>query len=274
MTSVDTHQHNWDFSKFEYRWIQPDTILAQNYLPDDALPVMQAAGIEVCVLVEAGVRHVDETHWFLELAAAYDHIAGVVGHLDLRGDTAAELATVNPAHRQHLKGVRVGIMDPAIDYSTELDAGLQILAANNLTCDLLIRNDTLPRVTEVAAAHPAVTFILDHFAGASITADGYTNWKKALEPVAAQPNTVMKVSGYLTAANPSPPDVALLCPYFDIALEFFGPQRLMYGSDWPVCLRGDQYDVGVVLLRELTANLTASEQAAIWGQTAQHTYHL
>jgi L-fuconolactonase len=235
---------------------------------------MQAAGVDACVLVEAGVNQSAENDWFLQLAATHDHIAGVVGYLDLHGDPAAALSTIHPDHRQYLKGVRISIMDSAQDYAAELHNGLNFLAAQNLSCDLLIRNDPLPRVAELAAAHPDVTFILDHFAGTHMTADGFTDWKTALEPVAQHRNTVMKVSGYLTISDPMPPDIALLRPYFDIALKLFGPRRLMYGSDWPVCLRGGPYEAGVALLRELTALLTPDEQADIWGQTAYRIYHL
>jgi L-fuconolactonase len=272
MTVVDTHQHNWDLKRFTYRWIQPQSVLAQNYLPEDAQPVMQATGVDQCVLVEAGVNALAETIWFLELAAHHAHIAGVVGYLDLGGDVAAQLAAL-PAARPYLKGVRIGLADPDFELDT-LRAGLQTRAANGLTCDLLIRNQALSRVAELAATHPNVTFILDHFAGATLRTGGHQDWQKTLEPAAYLPNTVMKVSGYLTAADPMPPDADLIRPYFDIALNLFGPDRLMYGSDWPVCLRGASYATGVTLLQELTAELSPAEQAAIWGQTAVETYHL
>ena len=269
---IDTHQHNWDLTRFEYRWIS-DPVLKQNYLPEDGLRVMQSAGVDACVLVEAGVNRLEETHWFLELAAQYEHIAGVVGHIDLNSDVPAALATIDPSNRPYLKGVRIGVTDPHADF-TSMNNGLQVLAEHDLTCDLLIRNHALPKVAELVASHPNLIFILDHFAGATITSDGYTAWRADLEPVAALPNTVMKVSGYLTAANPKPPSAALLRPWVEIGLQLFGSKRLMYGSDWPVCLRGDSYRAGVTLLKTLTDALSAEEQADIWGQTAIKTYQL
>lgn len=273
MTVIDTHQHYWDLERFQYHWIKPGTALSQNYLPTDILPHMQAAGVDSCVLVEAGVNKPGELHWFLELAAAHAHIAGVVGYIDLLSDVQSTLASINPEHRHYLKGVRVGISDPAADYSV-YRPGLSVLAAHSLTCDLLIRNETLPQVAQLAQANPQVTFVLDHFAGATIRVDGYENWRRQLESVAALPNTVMKVSGYLTAADPKPPSLETLRPYFEIALKFFGPSRLMYGSDWPVCLVGDTYEAGVDLLKPLTSALMPDEQAAIWGRTAIKTYQL
>lgn len=274
MTVIDTHQHNWDFRKFDYRWITPGTILAHNYLPEDALPVMQAAGVDQCVLVEAGVKLPAELPWFLELAATHDHIAGVVGHIDLvQEDTAAVLAGLNPDHRTLLKGVRIGVRTPDTDIEAQ-HAGLRILAAHNLTCDLLIQNQSLGPAQALVAAHPDITFILDHFAGGKITAGGHTDWRAQTAPLAALPNTVMKVSGYLTAADPMPPTAQTLKPYFEAALDLFGPSRLMYGSDWPVCLRGGSYALGVELLKNLTGALSPDEQAAIQGRTAIETYHL
>jgi L-fuconolactonase len=234
---------------------------------------MQAAGVDACVLVEAGANHPDELHWFLELAAQHEHIAGVVGYIDLKSDVPAVLATIKPAHRDYLKGVRIGVTDPAVDFAP-LRNGLRTLAENHLTCDLLIRNRTLASVAALAAAHPGLTFILDHFAGAAITNDGAASWRAELEPVAALPNTVMKVSGYLTAADPRPPTAEMLRPWFDIALELFGSQRLMYGSDWPVCLIGDSYQASVDLLKQLTGGLTTTEQADIESRTATKTYQL
>lgn len=269
---IDTHQHIWDLSKFDYRWIS-DPVLKHNFTPEDSLAVMQAAGVDAYVLVEAGVNQPAELHWFLELAAQYAHIAGVVGSIDLTGDVAAVLATVNPAHRDYLKGVRISVTDPHADFAP-MSQGLQVLATNSLTCDLLIRNNTLSKVADLVAEHPDLTFILDHFAGATITADGYPAWREALEPVAALPNTVMKVSGYLTIADPKPPTPDMLRPYLNIALELFGSQRLMYGSDWPVCLMGDSYQVAVDLLKTLTSDLNATEQTDIWSRTAIRTYHL
>lgn len=269
---IDTHQHNWDLNRYEYRWIS-DPVLKQNYLPEDGRAAMQSAGVDACVLVEAGVNRIEETHWFLELAAQYEHIAGVVGYIDLKGDVPAALATVDPARRAYLKGVRISVTDPAADF-TPMNAGLRALAEHDLTCDLLIRNGALPAVAALAAAHPGLTLILDHFAGATITRDGGAAWRADLEPVAALSNTVMKVSGYLTAADPMPPTPDLLRPYFNIALELFGSQRLMYGSDWPVCLRGGRYRAAFELLKTLTIDLSAAEQADIWDRTASQTYHL
>ncbi|MBZ0300636.1 MAG: hypothetical protein K8J31_12885, partial [Anaerolineae bacterium] len=138
MTVIDTHQHRWDLGKFEYRWIQPGSILARNYLTDEALRAMQSGAVDLCVLVEAGTNRAEELDWFLDMAHQHAHVAGVVGYIDLTGDVPAALAAIHPDHRRHLKGVRIGIMDPAADLAA-LEPGLSVLALQHLTCDLLIR---------------------------------------------------------------------------------------------------------------------------------------
>jgi L-fuconolactonase len=270
---IDTHQHYWDLSRFTYRWIQPDTILARNYHPDDALPLMQTASVRQCVTVEAGADQAEELVWLLELAAAHDHIAGVVGCINLTGDVSATLAALPAQHQQWLKGVRINIMDPAADYS-RLDNGLQALAAQQLTCDLLMRPAALPQAAALIQAHPNVMFILDHFAGGRITPGGHTAWQQAVAPLADLPNTVLKVSGYLTAADPMPPTLDTLNAYFDCALALFGTARLMYGSDWPVCLSGGSYQASVDNLKSLIGALSPDEQADITERTAIKTYRL
>ncbi|MBZ0291932.1 MAG: amidohydrolase family protein [Anaerolineae bacterium] len=272
-TVIDTHQHNWQLSRFDYRWIKPNTILAHDYLPDDALPLMRSAGADACVLVEAGTNNVKETSWFLELAHQYSHVVGVVGYVDLLSDVQAVLDSLNPEHRPLLSGIRKGCHDPNEDWGA-LAPGLNTLAANNLTCDLLVGPGMLPKVQEIISQHPGITFILDHFAGIRLTPIGQRDWRTALAPVAALPNVVMKVSGYLTSAEPQPLNAEMLWSYLEIALELFGAERLMYGSDWPVCLLGGTYAETINLLHTVTGSLSPQEQAALWSRTAIRTYNL
>lgn len=269
---IDTHQHNWQLSRFPYPWIKPDTVLAVDYLPADALAVMQPAGVAACVLVEAGAGATGELGWFLELAHTHAHIQGVVGHVDLHADFTATLDQLNPEHRPYLKGIRRGVFDDM--QAGALNALLKSLAEHGLTCDLLIGRDQLQQVTALVSQHPGVTFVLDHFAGAALTGNNLAQYQAALQPVAALPNTVLKISGYLTAADPQPLTANILWPYLETALELFGTARMMYGSDWPVCLRGGTYQETVNLLTTVTRNLSPQEQADLWNGTATRTYHL
>lgn len=268
---IDTHQHNWQIGRFPYSWIGSEGILAQDYMPTDGLAVMQPSGVTQCVLVEGGAGAQSELPWLLELAAQYDHIPGVVGSIDNLNDTEQVLATVNPAHRQWLKGVRVNCNS---ECWTGFEAGFRALAANNLTCDFLVNADIVRQLPEFVAQNPDVTFILDHFAGAAIKPGGAADWTDNLRPLAALPNVVMKLSGYLTAADPKPLTAQTLTEYVEAALELFGAQRLMYGSDWPVCTLGGPYAETVNLLQQATATLSADEQHHIWSATASQTYNL
>lgn len=269
---IDTHQHNWQLSRFPYPWIKPDSVLGVDYLPEDGLALMEPDGVVGCVLVEAGAGAVGELDWFLELAYTHEHIRGVVGHVDLHADFAATLDQLNPDHRSYLKGIRRGIFDEAPNKA--LTSLLKALAQQGLTCDLLIGRDKLPLVEPIVRQHPQVTFVLDHFAGVAISGSNLTHYQAALQPIAALPNTVLKVSGYCTAADPQPLTATTLWPYLETALELFGTSRMMYGSDWPVCLRGGSYHETVSLLQTVTRNLSPHEQAELWNGTATRTYNL
>ena len=268
MTIIDTHQHNWDIGQFDYAWIKPGSPLAADYLPPDAHPLMLASGIEVCVLVEGGTHDPVELDWLLQLAHTHEHIIGVVGWLDLKSDVAARLARINLNHRAYLKGVRYSCFDPQDDWAA-LDRGLAVLADNNLTCDLLVGRDMLPHVAQLVGRHSDMRFILDHFAGARLTPGKAAEWSGQIADCAAQPNTSLKVSGFLTAAEPQPLAVQTLKTYLDIALDLFGPARLMYGSDWPVCTLGGTYPDTVTLLRQCI-----SPTADLWANTARFVYNL
>jgi L-fuconolactonase len=270
---IDTHQHYWQLNRFNYSWISQGSKLAYHYLPADALPVMRAADVNDCVVVEAGANAPGELHWMLELAAEYPHIAGVVGWIDLMGDVESILSEIDPECLHDLKGVRINCFDPEADWRL-LTAGLNTLAAHHLTCDLLVGAGMLPHLQTLIAMNPNVTFILDHFGGARITPGDHIAWKEAIRRIAALPNTVTKISGYLTASEPQPLTIDTLCAYVDTALELFGAKRLMVGSDWPVCLMGGAYADTVNLLKTAVSALSPDEQADIYANTAIQTYNL
>lgn len=271
--SVDTHLHLWELGRFTYEWIEAGTLLGRDYLPEEALPLMQAAGINSCVLVEAGADDLGELHWFLDLARQHAPIAGVVAKIDVRGDVERVLSQVNPASLASLKGVRINCFDPNEDWAL-LANGMRALARHRLSCDLLVGAGVLPHLKSLIAAHPDVTFVLDHFGGVSITPGGHVDWRETLRTIAELPNTALKISGYLTAAQPRPLSAETLRPYLDIALDVFGASRLMYGSDWPVCTLGGAYADTVQLLKMAASALSPDEKADLWGAAAARIYRL
>jgi L-fuconolactonase len=156
----------------------------------------------------------------------------------------------------------------------DLRAGLAALSDLGLSCDVLGGGDLLPRAAALARRHAGVTFILNHLAGARIADGGAPAWIGRLQPLAELPNVAMKLSGFLTAADPRPLSADRLRPYVEGALRLFGATRLMFGSDWPVCLRGGRYGDAVGLARQVIAGLSADQQAAIMGGAAARAYRI
>lgn len=271
--TVDSHQHYWQLHRFDYGWIDPKNVaLHQDRTPADLQPHMHAAGIERSVFVHA-TNTPAEIEWMLRLCDKYPYIAGVVGWVDLTApDVGQRLAHF--ARDQRFKGVRLSLPYDEMNRSA-LDAGLNALGAHQLACDLL-GDATVPQAFPLVLAHPNVTFVLDHLAGAHITAGGEITFARSLTALARLPNTVMKLSGYLTASAGVPRhDVTrVLQSYVNVALELFGPGRLMFGSDWPVCTMAGTYSNTVDILREITPSLDSAAAQAIWGGTATRTYAL
>ena len=264
---IDTHLHLWDLARKPF-WLTPDSpALYQNRLPGDVRPEMAAAGVDAAILVQADAS-LDEAYWMLELAQKYSWIVGVVGWVDLTAPGVAatlDALTEDP----HFKGVR-----PYPEVKGGLEAnrpGLRALARHRLACDLL-DPQVLIQAPHIAADFPDVRFVLDHLAQPFDVPGGLPAWKDGLRSLAKFPNVALKVSGYLTAAKPKPLTPQELWPYLETALELFGSQRLMFGSDWPICTLAGGYSSAVAMLKTITSTLSASEQADIWGVTAQDVY--
>lgn len=266
---VDAHQHYWQLSRFDYGWIAPDNaVLRRDYAPADVWPAMRAAGVQVGVVVQAH-NSVDEARWLLTLADQNAHLAGVVGWVDPAApDAPALLADL--ARHPRFKGVR---WQPAGDRRA-ITRRLSALAELGLSCDLLMRPDDVESVVALARSHPRVVFVLDHFAGFRLAPGAHEAWRRRVQPLADLPGVVLKVSGYLTAAEPRPVQVETLAGYIAAAVDVFGAGRLMYGSDWPVCLQAGRYADTVDLLREATVSLSPLAQELIRAGTATRVYRL
>jgi L-fuconolactonase len=274
MNTVDSHQHYWQLSRFDYSWVPPaNQALHQDRLPADLQPQMNMAGIERAVVVHAA-NTADEIPWLFSLSDQYPYIAGVVGYLDLAARDAPAMID-RFAQDPRFKGVRLHL-PLAQDSRPQIDEALRALSRQNLSCDLLLSATHLEQAFELVTAHPDLVFVLDHFAGIHISAGDELAFASELQPFATRTNCVMKVSGYLTAAGeaPVPTLPRTLQPYLDVALDIFGPDRLMFGSDWPVCTQRGSYADAVTTLHILALALSPDEQAAIWGNTAARVYRL
>lgn len=265
---IDAHQHNWDLNRFEYAWLKPDAPYYADYLPDDAYAEMQSAGVEYCVLVEAAGTS-DEIPWLLALAGQHEHIAGVVGAVDLSApDAAARLA--RHARDPNFKGVRINWRTPKKDWRALSDR-MGVLANLQLSCDVLLTPDTLPQIIEVIERNEDVWFVLDHFAGAQLVPGGAAKWAGWMRPLADLPNASIKISGYMSDAL----DVALLRSYIAAAIDLVGAGRLMFGSDWPVTLAASESYYDTFALFAMVVNkLPQRERELISGGTAKRVYRL
>ncbi|GGO92502.1 amidohydrolase [Wenjunlia tyrosinilytica] len=274
---VDAHHHVWDLAVRAQDWIAGPELepLRRTFTVEELQREAAAAGVDATVLVQT-VTVARETPEFLELAASSPLIAGVVGWTDLTsrdvGENLARLAGTGP-----LVGIRHQVQaepDPRWLVRPEALRGLQAVASAGLVYDLVVLPHQLPAAVEVAAAVPELTFVLDHLGKPPIAAGEPEPWARDVRALAELPNTVCKLSGMVTEADWRTWTVEALRPFADTVLEAFGPDRLMFGSDWPVCLVAASYADVLKAAVELTASLGPDEQAAVLGGTAARVYGL
>ncbi|MGV9344993.1 amidohydrolase family protein [Streptomyces spiralis] len=278
--TVDAHHHVWDLAVRDQDWITGPELrpLRRDFTMTDLAPQARAAGVDRTVLVQT-VTVPEETPEFLALAEEHELIAGVVGWVDLtRPDIADELARLSdlPGGR-HLKGIRHQVQaepDPQWLLRADVRRGLAAVAAAGLVYDLVVVHHQLPACARAAAGHPGLTFVLDHLGKPPISSGRLEPWATAVRALAALPNTVCKLSGLVTEADLAAWTPGDLRPYADVALEAFGPRRLMYGSDWPVCTLAADYSDVLTTARGLTAALSEPERVEIFEGTATRVYGL
>lgn len=276
--TVDAHHHVWDLSVRDQDWIPQDSPLRRDFGVTDLAPQARAAGVDRTVLVQT-VTVAEETPEFLELAASHELIAGVVGWTDLtRPDVADELARLRElTGGRHLKGIRhqvQGEPDPEWLLRPDVLRGLAAVAEAGLVYDLIVLAHQLPACAKAAAALPQLTFVLDHLGKPPIASGAREPWASDLRALAALPNTTAKLSGLVTEADPASWSIDDLRPYAETALDAFGPDRLMFGSDWPVCTDRTSYGEVLSATRELTAGLSPTEHAQLFETTATRVYGL
>ncbi|MCW2902878.1 MAG: amidohydrolase [Streptosporangiaceae bacterium] len=277
---VDAHHHVWDLSVRDQEWIAGEAMapLRRNFCLADLRRETAASGVHATILVQT-VTVAEETPEFLALAASDHLVAGVVGWVDLTGpDVARRLAELRSLPGgDRLVGVRHQVQaEPDPDWLCRADVlrGLGALTDAHLTYDLLTLPHQLPAALRAATALPELTFVVDHLSKPPIATGELEPWADRLRALARCPNVVCKLSGMVTEANWHSWKVADLRPYADVVLEAFGPERVMFGSDWPVCLLAGSYGQVVEAARTLTAGLSAAERAAVFGGTAARVYGL
>ena len=273
---IDAHQHFWAYNANDYGWMGPGMeILKKNHLPDHLQPLLEKTGIEGTVAVQAR-QIIEETHWLLELAGQYPFIKGVVGWVDLRSPQLDEQLTLFKAQPK-FRGVRHIIHDEPDDafmLRNNFIRGIGILADFDLTYDLLLFPKHLPAAYELVSRFPAQPFVLDHLAKPLIKDGIREPWATDLRRLAENPNVYCKVSGMVTEADWHAWQPTDFQPYLDIVFEAFGSERVMLGSDWPVCTVAGSYADIVSIIVDYIQQFSADEQAGVLGRNTIKFYGL
>jgi L-fuconolactonase len=279
MTRVDAHHHVWDLTVREQSWMVGPELdpIRRNFSITDLAPLAAAADVSATVLVQT-VGLVAETVEFLEIAAGNDLVAGVVGWVDLTAADVAETLAGLLARPDgsYLKAIRHQVHDePDTDWLLRPDVqrGLTAVAEAGLAYDLLTKTPHLPAAIQTARNLPQLTFVVDHISK-PVIGEPLDPWATQLRELAALPNVTCKLSGMVTEAEWATWTPKDLQPYADVVLESFGPDRVMFGSDWPVCLLAASYADVVATAETLTSTLSPSDQQAVFNTTATRTYHL
>jgi L-fuconolactonase len=275
---IDSHQHFWQLSQpFDYKWLDKPEMapIRRDYLPVDLKPLIRQSGVDRTIVVQTQ-HDLRENGWALALSDQYDFIAGVVGWVDLASpDCERQLEACR--RRPKFVGVRhVTHDEPDDDFIVREDVlrGLKILEKHRVPFDLLFFVKHLHHAATLARMFPELPLVLDHLAKPMIKARRFDNWEADFRSAASFPNVYCKLSGMVTEAEWSAWTPADLKPYIDIALNAFGPERCMFGSDWPVCELAGSYEEVCAGLRELLNPLSAKENAQVFGQTAISFYGL
>jgi len=278
---IDAHHHLWRYNPAEYGWIDDEMkALRRDFLPADLEVAMASAGIDGTVAVQAR-QTLDETRWLLDLADKTDAIRGVVGWAPIAGEEFPGCMEEFDG-RAKLKGLRhviQGERDEHYILREDFNSGIRTLLGSGLVYEILIYERHLADTIYFVDGHPDQVFVLDHIAKPLIAAGVLQPWASQMMELGQRHNVWCKLSGMVTEADWRTAGTAAwtpqsLKPYLDIAVEAFGPERLMAGSDWPVCLLASGYAQWFEVLRNYFAPFTESERASVFGAIATAVYGL
>jgi L-fuconolactonase len=273
---IDAHQHFWQYDPVRDAWITDAmAVLRRDFLPADLGPLLAANGMDGCVAVQADQSE-RETQFLLDLARDSPFVRGVVGWVDLRSPAVGDRLAHFAADR-HFRGVRHLVQgEPNDEFLLQDDVvrGIRALASHDLTFDLLLVPRQLRAATRLAALLPDQRFVLDHIAKPLIKDGVLEPWASDLGALALQPNVWCKLSGLITEADWGSWKPTQLRQYLDVVVESFGVDRLMWGSDWPVCLLAGSYEEVREVIAEYLVRFSVDERTAIFGGNATTFYGL
>lgn len=272
---VDSHQHFWDISRFEYFWMTPQVeILRRNFLPQDLESVIAELGVERTIVVQAH-HSLAESRWLLELATENEFVAGVVTWVDLRSALLAKDLDELQRHPK-FKGVRHLTQEEPDGWLLYPDvlASLGELARRGIPYELAIRPKHLKDVVRLRERCPQLRLVVDHLAKPTVSKHEMDPWALDMEALAQLPDVWCKLSGMITEANWQSWTAADLRPYVAHVVRCFGYDRLMFGSDWPVCLLAGSYQQVMDVLTEVLGPLSTTDNTKVWGGNACRCYQL
>lgn len=272
---IDAHQHFWKFDPIRDAWITDNmSVIQRDFMPDDLSPVLKENNIDGCVAVQAD-QSFTETDFLLELAANCDIIKAVVGWIDLKSDTLPQVLE-RYSENKYFKGVRHILQAEPEGYMLADDfiKGVASLKSYDLSYDILTIETQLEEVLTLVQKLPEMRLVIDHISKPDIVDASFDHWAKHMKELARYEHVSVKLSGLITEADWSNWNVTDFKPYIDFCLETFGPKRLMFGSDWPVCLLAGQYTQVYDLITEQLDQLSLVEQNLILGEVAQDFYKI
>jgi L-fuconolactonase len=274
--TIDAHHHLWRYTPAEYGWIDETMqVLQRDFLPEDLKAAMASAGIDGTIAVQAR-QTLEETRWLLDLAETNDAIRGVVGWAPIAGEEFPGCMEEFDG-REKLKGLRhviQGEKDEHYILREDFNSGIRTMAGSGLVYEILIYERHLEDTIYFVDEHPEQVFVLDHVAKPQIAAGVMEPWASRMQKLGQRENVWCKVSGLVTEADWKAWTPEILKPYLDVAVEAFGPARVMAGSDWPVCLVASGYAQWWQVLRDYFAGFSETERAAVFGGTAVEVYGL
>ncbi len=276
MLRIDSHNHFWKFDPVRDSWIGAEmSVIQRNFLPDDFWPVLSQYNFDGCVVVQSD-QSTEENVFQLKNADENDFIKGVVGWVDLQHDKVESKLAWYQSFKK-LKGFRhvlQGESDRALMLKPEFKRGIGLLEKYSFTYDILIFPDQLKYTKELVAAFPDQKFVIDHIAKPRIKDGAINEWKKDIAAIAKFENVYCKISGMVTEADWRQWKQKDFKPYLDTVVECFGTKRIMYGSDWPVCLVASTYDDMLGIVKNYFSTFSVNEQQLFFGGNAVRFYNL
>lgn len=272
--TIDSHQHFWTFDPIRDSWITDDmSVIQRNFYPEDLQPTLQQNGINACVAVQAD-QSLAETRFLLDLATKNDFVKAVVGWIDLQADNIDEQLSEWKSEKK-LAGFRHVLQaEPDLEYMLRPHflRGISKLKKHGFTYDILIFPKHLATAQKFVAQFPDQPFVLDHIAKPYIKAGLIDDWERDIRDLSKFKNLQCKVSGIITEADWKTWTYEQIKPYLDVVFDAFGTDRIMFGSDWPVCLVAGEYSEAKGIIETYTQGFSASEKAKVFGENAARFY--